>query len=90
MQQTLTKTNEVDKLVKQTVLDMGYSSKGYLLHPYVFLCSNKVDSTFHQPQAGPPFSPEREIFCSLPFAGLWHSCVSSSLKGSRERFRSDV
>lgn len=27
MQQTLTKTNEVDKLVKQTVLDMGYSSK---------------------------------------------------------------
>ena len=26
MQQTLTKTNEVDKLVKQTVLDMGYSS----------------------------------------------------------------
>lgn len=27
----LTKTNEVDKLVKQTVLDMGYSSTIHIL-----------------------------------------------------------
>ena len=41
--------------------------KGYILHPFAFLCSNIVDSTFHQPQAGPPFSPERETFGKLSF-----------------------
>ena len=38
-------------------------------HQHAFLCSNIQHSTFHhQPTAGgPPFSPERETCCMLPF-----------------------
>ena len=32
-------------------------------HQHAFLFPNIQHSTFHQPQAGPPFSPERETFC---------------------------
>ena len=32
-----------------------------------FLLIHIVNSTFHQPQAGPPFSPERETCCMLSF-----------------------
>ena len=34
-----------------------------------------VDSTFHQPQAGPPLSPERETYGMLLFIQLLHSCL---------------
>ena len=36
-------------------------------HQHAFLFPNIEDSTFHQPQAGPPFSPERETCCMLSF-----------------------
>ena len=31
-----------------------------------FLLLHIVDSTFHQPKAGPPLSPERKMCCILP------------------------
>ena len=34
-------------------------------HNPSFLLIHIVDSTFHQPQAGPPLSPERETCCML-------------------------
>ena len=36
-----------------------------------------VDSTFHQPQAGPPFSPEREMFRKLSFAPTYKTLLST-------------
>ena len=39
----------------------------------LFLYSNIEDSTFHQPQAGPPLSPERETYGMLLFVQLSHS-----------------
>ena len=39
----------------------NFYKRGYLSHPYAFLCSNIVDSTFpHQPKAGGPSSLSRE------------------------------
>ena len=42
-----------------------YYKRGICHIRIFFLCSNKADSTFHQPQAGPPLSPERETCCML-------------------------
>ena len=36
-----------------------------------------MDSTFHQPQAGPPFSPEREMFRKLSFAPTYKTLLST-------------
>ena len=43
-------------------------------HSPSFLLIHIVDSTFHQPQAGPPLSPERETCCMLSFCTPFPSC----------------
>ena len=40
-------------------------------HQHAFLFPNIQHSTFHQPQAGPPFSPERETCCMLSICGAF-------------------
>ena len=42
-----------------------------------FLLIHIVNSTFHQPQAGPPFSPEREMFRKLSFAPTYKTLLST-------------
>ena len=46
-------------------------------HPSASPYPNIVDSTFHQPQAGPPFSPEREMFRKLSFAPTYKTLLST-------------
>ena len=52
-----------------------YIKQKYCIHQHAFLCSNIQHSTFHQPQAGPPLSPERETYGMLLFIQLLHSCL---------------
>ena len=51
-----------------------YIKQKYCIHQHAFLCSNIQHSTFHQPQAGPPLSPERETCCMLSFCTPFPSC----------------
>ena len=44
----------------------GQTSDG--AHKHAFPYSYIAESTIHQPQAGPPFSPERETFLKLSFS----------------------
>ena len=52
--------------------------KGYMLHPSAFPYPNIEESTIHQPQAGPLFSPERSSLMCLPI--LVHK-LAVELKG---------
>ena len=53
-------------------------------HQHAFLFPNIQHSTFpHQPKAGgPPLSPERKVFCGLPFSELLYSYVFLGLRTS--------
>ena len=47
-----------------------------------FLLIHIVNSTFHQPQAGPPFSPERETGCMLFISEAMAFLLSLSVSSS--------
>ena len=50
----------------------------YCVQQHAFLYPHKEESTIHQPQAGPPFSPERSSLMCLPI--LVHK-LAVELKG---------
>ena len=53
------------------ILRMASLIKVEKQHSPSFLLIHIDDSTFHQPQAGPPFSPERETCCMLSICGAF-------------------
>ena len=56
----------LDSRVKDSTNSSLYGKTGSDgAHQHTFLRSNIENSTFHQPQAGPPLSPERETFRML-------------------------
>ena len=64
----------LDSRVKDSTNSSLYGKTGSDgAHQHTFLRSNIENSTFHQPQAGPPLSPERETYGMLLFVQLSHS-----------------